>query len=179
MYATPEQFAAQQQANAALALNAFHILIGGAEKLAHLNLATVRQMLGDGAKAARALSEVKGLQDLGAAGLAEPRVDALVSYSRSIYEIAAETQADLNKLVEARFAGLNQDFMAQLEQASKSAPAGSEAAMAMFKTSVAAANSAYDTLSKAAKQVAEATEASVAQTAAAATGGSRKKASKA
>lgn len=179
MFAIPEQFAAQHQANAALAINTAHILLGSAEKLAQLNLAAVRQVLGDGAKAARALSEARSPQDLGAAGLAEPRVDALMSYARNVYGIAAETQAELHKLAEARFADLNQDFMAQLEQATKSAPAGSEAVVAMFKTSVAAANSAYDTLSKAAKQVAEATEANVAQVSAAAAGGARRKTPKA
>ncbi|MFZ5557813.1 MAG: TIGR01841 family phasin [Pseudomonadota bacterium] len=176
MYALPEQFAAQQQANVALALNAAHILVDGTEKLLHLNLAALRQAVGDGARTARALTE--GLQDPNA-GSAQPPLDALMAYSKSLYEIAAQTQADLHKLVEARFADLNQDFMAQLDQVSKSAPAGSEAVVAMFKNSVAAANSAYDTLSKAAKQVAEATEANVAHAATAAPGGAKKKAAKA
>lgn len=178
MYALPEQLAAQQQANVALALNAAHILVDSTEKLLHLNLAALRQAVGDGARTARALTEAKGLQDLNA-GLAEPPMDALMAYSKSLYEIAAQTQADLHKLVEARFADLNQDFMAQLDEVSKSAPAGSEAVVAMFKNSVAAANSAYDTLSKAAKQVAEATEANVAHAATATPGGAKKKAAKA
>ncbi len=166
MYATPEHFAAQHKANVAMAVNAAHILVGSAEKLVHLHLATLRQSLDDGAKAVRALTEAKSLQDLSSLAPAEPRAEAATAYARSLYEIAAATQAELQKLAEARFADLNQNLMSQLDEASKSAPAGSDAMMAMFKNSVAAANTAYDTLSKAAKQVAEATEANVAQAAA-------------
>lgn len=178
MYPTTEQFAAQQQANVAMAVNAAHILVGGAEKLLQLNLATLRRAFDDGARTARALSEARSLQDAGALGLAEPRADAALTYSRSVYEILAGTQADLGKLVEARVADLSHEFMAQLDQATKSAPAGSEAMVAMIRNSVVAANTAYDTLSKAAKQVAEVAEANVAQVAATA-GGAKKKPAKA
>jgi hypothetical protein len=49
-----------------------------------------------------------------------------------------------------------------VENLVKSAPVGSEAVQAAVKSAMAAANNAYETVSKAAKQVADITEAGVA-----------------
>jgi secreted Zn-dependent insulinase-like peptidase len=49
-----------------------------------------------------------------------------------------------------------------LDKAAKSAPAGSDVAVAAVKSAIAAATSAFDNMNKAAKQVAEITEANVA-----------------
>jgi hypothetical protein len=52
--------------------------------------------------------------------------------------------------------------MAELiDFAGKNAPAGSEPAMAMLKSAVAAANTAYDTFAKAAKQAVDMVESNV------------------
>ena len=48
-----------------------------------------------------------------------------------------------------------------IDTAAKNAPPGSETAVAMMRSAVAAASSAYDSLSKAAKQAVEMTEANV------------------
>jgi phasin family protein len=179
MNATPEQFSAQQQATFAIALNTVHILVGAAERLLRLNLATVRQTVGDSAKTARAMIEAKDLQDVNAAAMQGPSLDALLNYSKSLYEIAADTQADLHKLVQARLDELNREFVAQLRQVSKTAPAGSEAVVAMLENSVAAANSAYDTLSKAARQANAGNDTHVASATGATTRGTKRKTGKA
>ena len=49
-----------------------------------------------------------------------------------------------------------------LDKASKSAPAGSDVAVAAVKSAIAAATSAFDNMNKAAKQVSEIAEANVA-----------------
>ena len=85
-----------------------------------------------------------------------------MAYSRSLYEIAAQTQEEISKVVEAQFTETNKNVASVLDKAAKNAPAGSDVAVAAVKSAIAAANSAYDSISKAAKQVAEIAEANVA-----------------
>jgi hypothetical protein len=56
----------------------------------------------------------------------------------------------------------NENFSALLDKAVKNAPAGSDVAVAAVKSMIAAANSAYDNMSKVAKQATEIAEANVA-----------------
>ena len=88
-------------------------------------------------------------------------VDKAVAYARSVYEIATEGQSEVTKAFEAQIAEINTAFNKALDEAAKSAPAGSEAAFAAAKTAIAAANSAYDSMSKAAKQASELAEANM------------------
>jgi hypothetical protein len=85
-----------------------------------------------------------------------------VAYSRNVYEIASQTQVGVSKLVEAQAAEANKSFVALLDKAAKSAPAGSDVAVAAVKSAIAAANSAYDSITKAGKQFADIAEANVA-----------------
>ena len=68
--------------------------------------------------------------------------------------------------------------MGLVDNVSKNAPAGSESAVAMFKSSVAAANNAFESVQKAVKQatdVAEANFAAVSDTAVSAAKSATKK----
>jgi hypothetical protein len=94
--------------------------------------------------------------------LAQPAVEKAVAYSRSVYEIATQTQEELSKVVEGQFSEMNKNVATALDKAAKNAPAGSDVAVAAVKSAIAAANSAYDSMTKAAKQVAEIAEANVA-----------------
>ena len=80
---------------------------------------------------------------------------------RSLYSVVAETQGELGKFFEVRFAEVNKNMTTALDKALKSAPAGSDVAVAAVKSALAAANQAYDAFSKATKQVTEATEATI------------------
>ena len=64
-------------------------------------------------------------------------------------------------MVEAQLTEANKNVAEALDKAAKSAPAGSDVAVAAVKQAIAAANSAYDSMTKAAKQVAEIAEANV------------------
>jgi hypothetical protein len=79
-----------------------------------------------------------------------------------VYEIATQTQEELSKVVEGQFSEMNKNVATALDKAAKNAPAGSDVAVAAVKSAIAAANSAYDSMTKAAKQVAEIAEANVA-----------------
>jgi phasin family protein len=165
MYATtPEQIAAASKANVESLLTLANTAFASAERLAALNLNTARNLLEDTVANAKALMSAKDVQELMniQATLAQPSVEKAVAYSRSIYEIASQTQEEMGKIFEAQFAEANKSVTSALDKAVKNAPAGSDVAVAAVKSAIAAANSAYDSMTKAAKQVAEIAEANVA-----------------
>jgi phasin family protein len=159
-----EQLASANKANVETLLTIANTAFASAERLAALNLNTARAVLEDSVANAKALLAVKDVQQLVAmqASLAQPAVEKAVAYSRSVYEIATQTQEELNKIFEAQFAEINKNVTSALDKAVKNAPAGSDVAVAAVKSAIAAANSAYDSMTKAAKQVAEIAEANVA-----------------
>lgn len=164
MFATPDQFAETNKANIEALLNLANTAFASAERFAALNLNTARTLLEDSVANTKALLSVKDVQELInlQTTLAQPGVEKAVAYSRSLYEIAAQTQEEISKIVEAQFTEANKSVATALDKAAKNAPAGSDVAVAAVKSAIAAANSAYDSISKAAKQVAEITEANVA-----------------
>lgn len=136
----------------------------GVEKLVELNLSVARATLQESATLAKDLLAIKDPQELFAFQSAQlqPNAEKLASYSRHLYDIATQTQAEFSRLTEARLAEGNQRFVALIDSATQNAPAGSEGAVALVKSAIAAANSAYDSLNKAARQVVEMTESNVA-----------------
>lgn len=164
MFATPEQFAATNKANIETLLTMANAAFASAERLAALNLNTARSFMEDGVTNTKALMGAKDVQEFVSlqTALAQPTVEKMVAYARSIYEIATQNQDEVSKLMEGQMAEVNKGVAAALDKAAKSAPAGSDVAVAAVKSAIAAANSAYDSMSKAAKQVAEIAEANVA-----------------
>jgi phasin family protein len=178
MYQAPEQFAALNKANIEATINFAHIALQGTERLLDLQLKAAKDVLAQGVKNAKALTEAKDVQQAIAlqSSSAQPSFEKAIGYSRSLYEVASETQAEIAKLFEARFADFNSSFVAAVDQAAKSAPAGSDAAFAAVRNAVAAATSAYDTMTKAAKQVKDIAEANVTAATVRATNGAKRKA---
>jgi len=164
MYTTPEQLAGANKANVETLLTIANTAFASAERLAALNLNTARILLEDSVNNAKALLGVKDVQELMStqAALAQPVFEKAVAYSRSVYEIAAQTQDEFSKIFDSQYVEINKNVTSALDKAVKNAPAGSDVAVAAVKSAIAAANSAYETMNKAAKQVAEMTEANVA-----------------
>lgn len=162
--ATPEQFAAAYKSNLETFFALAYTTFEGVEKLVELNLNAVKANLSDTAGKTKELMAVKDPQELISfqASQFQPSAEKAVAYSRHIYDIASSTSAEFTKVAEAQIADANKKLVAFIDTASKNAPAGSETAVAMVKSAVAAANSAYDSLSKATKQAVEMAEANVA-----------------
>jgi len=163
MFATPDQFAASNKANIESALTVANSAFASVERLAALNLNVARSLLEESIANTKALLGAKDVQELMnlQTSFAQPLVEKAVAYNRSVYEIATQSQEEVSKLVEGQIAELNKSLATALDKAAKSAPAGSDVAVAAVKSAIAAANSAFDSVSKAAKQVAEMTEANV------------------
>lgn len=164
MSATNEQFTAANKAAVETLLSLATTSLASAERIAALNLHTARSFVEDSVANLKTLLGAKNAQDAFTlqASLAQPNIEKAVAYARSIYEISAQTQEELTKIAEGRFTELNKGVTGLLDQAAKNAPVGSDVAVAAVKSAIAAANSAYDGLNKAAKQVAEIAEANVA-----------------
>lgn len=165
-FASPELFAAAAKSNLESAVTLANTSFARVERLSALNLNTARATLEDSIAATKTLLAVKDPQELVKlqAELAKPMQEKAVAYGRSVYAIISEGQQEFVKFFEAQVAEMNSKFLAALDQAAKSAPAGSEAAFAAIKQGVAAANSAYDNVSRAAKQAVETAEANVVAT---------------
>ena len=161
---TTSQFATNNKAGIEALLTLANTAFASAERLAALNLNTARGILEDSVNTTKTLLGAKDVQELVAlqSTLTQPSVEKAVAYSRSVYEIATQTQEEIAKIVEAQFSEANKTVATALDKAAKNAPAGSDVAVAAVKSAIAAASSAYDSLTKAARQVAEVTEANVA-----------------
>lgn len=159
-----EQFAAANKAAVDSLLSVANTALASAERIATLNLEATRSAIEESASNVKALMGAKDVQEALKiqAELAKPNVDKAVAYSKSAYEIATQTQGEFTKMVEAQFGDFQKNVASMLDQAAKSAPAGSETAVSAVKSAFAAANSAFDNMNKAAKQVAEIAEANVA-----------------
>lgn len=159
-----EQFVAANKATVDSLLAVANTALASAERIAALNLNTARAALEDTVSGAKALAEAKDVQSAAAiqASLAQPAVEKAVAYSRSIYEITAQTQEELSKMVQAQFADFQKTIAGLVDQAAKSAPAGSEGAIAAIQSAIAAANSAFGNMNAVAKQFNDAAQANVA-----------------
>ncbi len=161
MSINPEQFAAANKAAVDSLLSVANTALASAERIAALNLNTARAALEDTASGVKSVLGAKDPQQALAvqSSLAQPAVEKAVAYSRSVYEITSETQQELVKAVEAQFGDFQKSVAGLVELAAKSAPAGSEGAIAAIQSAIAAANSAFGNVNAAAKQFSDAAQA--------------------
>ncbi|GGW99731.1 hypothetical protein GCM10007242_00580 [Pigmentiphaga litoralis] len=160
MSATPERALASQKALFDAFLVANNTAFAGFEKLVDLHVKVAKATLDEMSIKAQEAFELKDGQEAMAftASLAQPNAEKALAYSKHVYDIMAGVQSEFAKLSEAQVAAQQQQMIDVVDQMSKSAPAGSESAIAMIKSSLATATSAYDSVSKAAKQAAEVAE---------------------
>lgn len=163
MTVTPEKLADAAKSSLDSTLTIAGTALSCVERLAALNLSTSRNLLTSAVESSKALLAVKNAEELAALQFdaARPALESAVSYSRAAYAICVETAEELNKVFDAQFNVFKAETVAAIDAALKSAPAGSEPAVAMFKSTLAATDSAYDAFAKAAKQVGEMAESSL------------------
>ena len=158
---TAEQILASQKANVETLFGLTTKAFEGVEKLIELNVTASKAALAEAAGTTNALLNVKDAQELLAlqASLFQPLAEKTASYSRHLYEIATGAGAEFGKTIEAQAAEAQKKFLAVVDNAAKNAPAGSETAVAVFKSAVAAGNNALESVQKAVKQATDVAEA--------------------
>jgi len=163
MYNATEQFAELNKTGYENAVKLAALSLEKAERLANLNIAAAKIVLEQGVNSANAVAGVKDVQEFFTlrAKLAEAGVQNALGYSRGVYEIASEAQADFSALAEESWAAYTKGMAAWVEKATKNAPVGSDVAVTALKSTVAATTAAFDQISKATKQVVSFADASV------------------
>ena len=171
---TVEQIMAAQKANVETLFGLTTKAFAGVEKMVELNIQASKAALSEASDNTKAALSVKDAQELLAlqAGLFQPLAEKTASYSRHLYDIASSAGAEFGAAFEAQTAEGQKKFMSMMDTAAKNAPAGSETAVAVMKSAVAAAGNAFESVQKAVKQASDMAEqnfANVSATAKAAT----------
>ncbi len=164
MYVTPEQIQAATKANVEAILSLATSQYAAFEKFASLNANAVKATFEDSIANARALATAKDVQELVSlqSTFAQPAIEKAIAYSKSVYEVATQSNTEFTKATERRVSEWNENLVSLLDKAAKNAPAGSDVAVSAVKQMLAAANSAYDNFTKVTKQATEIAEANVA-----------------
>lgn len=154
---TAEQIAAANKANMETFFGLTQKAFEGVEKIVELNMAATKATLEEAAENTEAALSVKDAQELLAmqANMMKPLAEKTAAYSRQMYEISADSVTELGKVMEAQTAEAQKKMASLVDNMGKNAPAGSEAGVAMMKNMVASANTAFESMQKAAKQASD------------------------
>ena len=160
MNAIPQQVVTSQKAAIDTLVAYQSTLFSGFEKLVDLNLKVMRASLDEAAQKSQQVSELRDGKDAAAfsSNMMQPNAEKALAYSKHVYDIVAGVQSELAALADERITAGQKTMVDVVEQLSRNAPAGSEGAVALFKSSLATANNAYESISAAAKQAAEVAE---------------------
>ena len=163
MYQTPEQLMALNKANLEAAVRFAGIALEGAERFIEVQLKAAKGAFADSVQQAKALAEIKDPQEFAQVknAVMQPNLEKTASYVKSVYDVASATQAEFNKLVEEQVSEFNKQVVTTLDKMVKSAPAGSDVAVAALKSAISGVNAAYENIAKSAKQFVDLTQANV------------------
>ena len=158
---TAEQILAAQKANVETLFGLTSKAFEGVEKLIELNVTASKLALQEAAETTQSMLNVKDAQELLAlqAAMFQPLAEKTAAYSRHLYDIASGAGAEFGRTVEGQVADVQKKFLAVVDNAARNAPAGSETAVAVFKSAVAAGNNALESVQKAVKQATDVAEA--------------------
>src|SRR5262249_26024961 len=150
MYFTPEQIANANKAGVETLLGFAGSQFASFERLAVLNFNAAKATFEEGLGRAKALINAKDAQEYFALNTAasQPALERAIAYSRSVYEVAAQSQSELVNSRGGRAGENNKTRVGALERFQKSPPAGSDVAVAAVKSALAAASTAYDNFNK-------------------------------
>jgi phasin family protein len=158
-YVSPEQLANAQKANVDATYRFAFEALSSFEKLVTLNMKTMKTSLD--VNAARWQSALSGK---GAQAFFEtpegvpPLIERIAAYNRQVFDILMNTQAALTEQAGAQYERETRKVQSGFDEAAKSAPVGSEAAVAALNSMIHATNSWYDSLFKTARQAVETAE---------------------
>jgi len=160
---TVDQVAAAHKANLDVAFGLSAKAFAGVEKLVQLNVAAAKAALSESASHAQALLSAKDAQEMLAlqTNAVQPLAEKAAAYGRHVYDITTNTSSEFTAAFEAKAAEAQKTVLSYVDAASKTAPAGSESAVAMFKSAIAASNNAMESVQKVVKQASEAAEANL------------------
>ena len=139
--------------------------LANVERFATLGLDAARESVEQAAAHAQSLAGAKDVHEVIALNSAalEPVMKRAYSYSRTVYETAAETNNEVKRVMEKQASEYNKAAVAALEEAFKYAPAGSEALVDNVKAAIATAQGTYNNFATINKQIYDTVEKTVEQ----------------
>lgn len=157
---TVEQVVASHKANLETLMGLTNKAFEGVEKIVELNMTASKAALAEAGDHAKAILSVKDAQELVTlqSSLMQPLAEKTAAYNRHLYDIASGSVAEFSRAFEEQTGENQKKFMDLVDTAAKNAPAGTETAVAVMKSSVAAANNALESVQKAVKQATEVAE---------------------
>jgi phasin family protein len=159
-----EQFAAAQRANLDTLFGLADKVVDGVEKLTAVNLKMARALLTQTQDSVlEAMSATEHGQSF--ARQATPAVsipEHVQSYQREVFDILSGLQAEFARLAQAQCEAYSRRAQTLVDDLAKSAPAGSEPAVAAWKSAMDATSTLVDTVQKSYHQAAEFVEGSIA-----------------
>ncbi|MRW92188.1 TIGR01841 family phasin [Duganella sp. FT80W] len=164
MFSIPEQFSNATKANFEAQFAIFSTLTNkafeGVEKFVDLNLTAAKASLEESSATTKQLLAAKDPQEFFslASAQAQPSAEKTIAYGRHLATIATSTGAEFSKAAETQIAETNRKVISLVEEVSKNAPAGTENAVALFKSAIGNANAGYEQFTKTAKQAVETLE---------------------
>lgn len=164
MFSTVDQFSNATKASLDAQFSAMNDFASKAlrsvSELAELNLATAKASLEHVSAATQQMLGAKDAQEFIqlTSSQAQPNAEKALAYSRHLASIATKAQAELTKAAETRIAETSHQVSKLIDDLAKTAPAGSENAVAMLKASITNVNAAYEQVIKAGKQAIESME---------------------
>jgi len=155
-----EQIMAANKANMEAFEAAFKKAFTGAEKLVELNMATSKAAMSESFSNTKAAMAVKTPQEFMSlqTEMLKPLAEKSTAYFQSVQSIATEGSADVTKQIEAKMAEAQKTFAASVDQLVKSAPAGSEAAVAAFQSALSNSQKAVESAQASIKKATEAAQ---------------------
>jgi len=161
--ATPEQVRVAAKANVEAVIEFANAQFAAAEKIGNLQAMALKSAFEDALANARALVGAGDAQEFLKlqASFAQPVLEKAIAYSKGVYEVLGQTNAEMQKLAERRFAQWNENLVSLVDKSLKNVPA-SDVAVSAFKQAIAASNSAFENLTKVTKQASEIADANVA-----------------
>lgn len=167
-----EKLTSAQKANVDLLQQVAGKLLEGAEQLGQLQLNTLRANFDaqfDGLRQLVAARDPQAFVEW-QASFAQPAAQAerLLEFNRQVYDLISGTQTEIAKLAERQVEAGVKQVQELVEVVAKNAPAGSEPAVAVFRSALETAGSVYESAQKAAKQATEIAESGIAAAASAA-----------
>src|SRR3972149_10440074 len=119
MYVTPEQIQTANKANVEALLSVAATQFAALERLASLNAGAGKGAFEDWLANTRAAASAKDVQEFIKlqSSFAQPALEKAIAYSRSVYEMATQTNAEFSKMAEKRVAEWNENFVSLLDKA--------------------------------------------------------------
>ena len=159
MMTKPEQVAAAGKAQLDASMRFATIAAEGAEKLLDLQFRNAKAAFDEIVKNAKRSPNWRCIANhIVGRNKFPTRAGQGTAYARSFYDVATGTQGEIGALLEEQVDEFNKTVSVALDAAFKTAPPGSEAAVAAAKSVIEVANSVYETIAKATKQLTSMTE---------------------